>query len=129
MSWQEVLKKEKWQQTVEDLHAGEKFDRARFARRGDPKDAANRGGKLPTEPIQENPKTMNYRQHLGPVFGLITRIIPKHETWSLRDKKNSARHQSLINDLKRYMHGAKQMIKTGENASADWDYKYENKVD
>ena len=117
----------KFRQTRADIDAGEIFDEVRYRRRGTPEDAGNRGGKLPEKPVQENPETMNYRQHLGPVFGLINRIVPKHETWALRDKKNNARHLSLVKDLTRYMHGAKQMIKEAEGSSKDWDYKYENK--
>ena len=79
--------------------------------RGDPKDPANRGGWMDLEnPIQENPETMNYRQHFGPMFGAINRMVPKHEKYVLRDKKNSEKHKKWAKTLKNYESEVKQMI-------------------
>ena len=106
--WKDILKR---RQTYEDIHGGEKPDRARLAFRGDPQDAANRGGQIDLEnPIQENPETMNYRVHLGPLTGLINRIVPKHEKWAARDKANTTKHRKLAAMLREYNLMVKQMI-------------------
>lgn len=102
MSWQNVLK----------LKPTKHF-------RGDPKDPANRGGRMDVEQdeegkyihsIQENPETMNYRQHFGPMFGAINRMVPKHEKYAMRDKKHSEKHQKWAQTLRNYESEVKQMI-------------------
>ena len=106
--WKDILKR---RQTYKDIQGGEEPDRARLAFRGDPQDAANRGGQIDLEnPIQENPETMNYRVHLGPLTGLINRIVPKHEKWAARDKANTTKHRKLAAMLREYNLMVKQMI-------------------
>jgi len=114
--WQEVLKETPTfqygkRQLPKDVEGGEPFDRARWNFRGTPDDAANRGGRMDlNNPIQEAYDTMNYREHLGPVFGMINRTVEKHFKWGMRDKRNKAKHDKWANVLRNYNSEVKQMI-------------------
>lgn len=112
MSWFNVLKN---RQFPRDIQAGEPYDRARFNYRGNPQDAANRGGFTDTSnPIQESYESLNYREHTGPFFGAINRMTGKHEQWATRDKKNTSKHKAWAQILRDYNSSVKQMIVDSE---------------
>ena len=116
MSWEDLLKNKKFRQTVEDIDAGEKFDRTRFRYRGKPDDVINRRkGVIETDrPVQLPLVELQYREHFSPVFALINRIIPKHQIWAQYDKTNKDKHMKWVDVLVDYQSQVKQMIKDKE---------------
>ena len=118
--WEQVLKKEPTfqygtRQMPKDIQGGEPYDRARFNFRGNPDDAANRGGFMDSnKPVQEAYENLGYRVHLGPVFGMINRTVEKHEKWALRDKRNKDKNLKWAQILRDYNSGVKQMILDSE---------------
>lgn len=119
MTWFDIIKnptrKVGVRQRPKDIEAGEPFDRARFNYRGRPDDAANRGGEVDfNNPTQESLDSLNYRTHFGSFFGAINRMVPKHELYSTRDKKNSSKHKGWAETLRNYQREVKQMILDAE---------------
>ena len=116
MSWEDLLKNKKFRQTVEDIDAGEQYDRTRFRRRGNPEDVINRrlGVMNLDRPVQLPLVELQYRDHFGPVFALINRIIPKHQIWAHHDKVNKDKHTKWVDVLVNYQSEVKQMIKDKE---------------
>ena len=119
MSWFDILKTETFnygtRQMPSDIEEGESFDRARFNYRGTADDAANQGGEMDlSNPIQWPQDKLGYREHLGPVFGIMNRTIDKHSKWALRDKKNKSKHNKWADILRNYQSEVKQMITDGE---------------
>tara|TARA_R110000737_G_scaffold67071_1_gene95159 strand:- start:1915 stop:2286 length:372 start_codon:yes stop_codon:yes gene_type:complete len=121
MGWFDLLKtKFGERQTGKDIEGGEPFDRARFNYRGTPDDAANQGGEMDaSNPTQWSYDKLKYREHLGPVFGIINRTVEKHSKWALRDKKNTSKHNNWITILENYNSSVKQMILDSEAAEKD----------
>lgn len=121
MTWFDLLKtKYGERQTVADIEGGEPYDRARFNYRGSSDDAANQGGEIDTSnPIQWPYDKLKYREHLGPVFGMINRTVEKHSKWALRDKKNASKHTKWGDILRNYSSSIKQMIHDSEAAEKD----------
>ena len=68
-------------------------------------------------PFQEIPEALKYRskeEGLGAIFPVINRIVPKHEEYAIRDKKNATKHRRWAKFLRNYESQVKQMIVDGE---------------
>ena len=111
--WFDIIKNRR--QYPKDIEGGEPYDRARFNYRGRPDDSANRGGRYDYDnPIQEPLDVLNYREHFGSFFGSINRMVPKHELYAVRDKKNTSKHRKWAEVLRNYQSQVKQMIVDAE---------------